>query len=164
MYPSHAYLPALCPLTFLCDSPFPLKVHFVLSIYLPEFGQIPSGQLPKGGWIFLHLLWHQKPSAEEEKPCGPTLQSVPQCCGLVRASSSTMCRVSSSVPMALFQQLCGWGCHQGAGLPFLCHPLSLLKPVFILTIQYLQRSHRSFVISFICHFGFELVKICWKIS
>lgn len=75
-----------------------------------------------------------------------------------------MCRVSSSVPMALFQQLCGWGCHQGAGLPFLCHPLSLLKPVFILTIQYLQRPHRSFVISFVCHFGFELVKICWKIS
>lgn len=50
-------------------------VHFVLSISTQEHGQIPTGQPPKGGCVFVPLRLCQKPSTEES--CGGAGPALP---------------------------------------------------------------------------------------
>lgn len=64
------------------------KVHFLLSIYSLEHCLNPSGQHPKGGWVFLSLHLPQWSSIEESceipRAGSPTTTPLPTplCCGL----------------------------------------------------------------------------------
>lgn len=74
------------------------KFHFLLSIYSLEHGLNPSGQDPKGGWIFLSLHPPQWSSIEENceipRARSPTTTPLPlpPCCELVRAGNHSPAR------------------------------------------------------------------------
>lgn len=85
------------------------KKSFLLFIYSLEFGHIPSGRLPKGRSIFLHLHPSLKASTKEN-PAGafanspaPMPPPLPQGCGLstCMACSPSLCDASSPASMAL---------------------------------------------------------------
>lgn len=90
------------------------KKSFLLFIYSLEFGHIPSGRLPKGRSIFLHLHPSLKASTKEN-PAGafanspaPMPPPLPQGCGLstCMACSPSLCDASSPASMALLAPPC----------------------------------------------------------